>query len=183
MGNWCRGQRARAVLGRDGQRECTLEATYGSVVTISYTLTLDDGEVVGERNHRLDYLHGWHNIVPGLEKALEGIKVGERRSVVLEPAEAYGDYDADQLITMPIGSVPANVQLEPGAQINVKTARGPVTLTVSEVRSDSVVFDANHPLAGKRLHFDVEVMDIRTAIGRELRQGYPGTECNDVSCC
>ena len=160
-----------------------MEATYGSVVTISYTLTLDDGEVIGERNHRLEYLHGWHNIVPGLEKALEGIKVGERRSVVLEPAEAYGDYDADQLITMPIGSVPANVQLEPGAQITAKTARGPVTLTVSEVTGDSVVFDANHPLAGKRLHYDVEVMDIRTAIGRELRQGYPGTECNDVSCC
>ena len=160
-----------------------MEATYGSVVTISYTLTLDDGEVVGERNRRLEYLHGWQNIVPGLEKALEGIKVGERRLVVLEPAEAYGDYDVERLITMPIGSVPANVQLEPGAQITAKTARGPVTLTVSEVRTDSVVFDANHPLAGKRLHYDVEALDIRTAIGRELRQGYPGTECGDVSCC
>jgi FKBP-type peptidyl-prolyl cis-trans isomerase SlyD len=162
---------------------CTLEATHGSVVTISYTLTLDDGAVIGERNHRLEYLHGWHNIVPGLETALEGMKPGERRAVVLEPAEAYGDYNADGLITMPIGSVPADVQLEPGAQIRAKTARGPVTLTVTEVRSDSVVFDTNHPLAGKRLHFDVEAMNIRTAIGRELRQGYPGTECNDVSCC
>jgi FKBP-type peptidyl-prolyl cis-trans isomerase SlyD len=160
-----------------------VEATYGSVVTISYTLTLDDGEVVGERNHRLEYLHGWHNIVPGLETALEGIKVGERRVVVLEPVDAYGEYNADQLITMPTGSVPANVRLEPGVQISVKTARGPVALTVSEVGSDGVVFDANHPLAGKRLHYDVEVVDIRTAIGRELRQGYPGTECNDVSCC
>jgi len=160
-----------------------MEASYGTVVTMTYTLSLDDGEVVGEPRHRLEYLQGCHNIVPGLEKALEGVKAGEKRSIVLEPSEAYGEYEADRLITMPIGSVPGDLELKPGAQIQAKTGRGPVTLTVSEVKSDSVVFDANHPLAGKRLHFDVEVLDLRTATGRELRQGHPGMECEDSSCC
>jgi FKBP-type peptidyl-prolyl cis-trans isomerase SlyD len=153
------------------------------VVTVTYTLSLDDGELVGEPEHRLEYLHGYHNIVPGLEKALEGAKPGERRSIDLEPSDAYGEYDAGRLVTMPIGSVPADLELRLGAQITAKTGRGPVVLTISEVNDDAVVFDANHALAGKKLHFEVEVLDIRTAIGRELRQGYPGSECGASDCC
>ena len=160
-----------------------MEAGFGMVVTVTYTLSLDDGDLVGEPGHRLEYLHGYHNIVPGLEKALEGAKAGEKRSIDLEPSEAYGERDPERVITMPIGSVPADLELRPGAQITAKTGRGPVTLTVSEVTEETVVFDANHPLAGKRLHFEVEVLDIRTAMGRELRQGHPGMECNDSSCC
>jgi FKBP-type peptidyl-prolyl cis-trans isomerase SlyD len=160
-----------------------MEATTGTVVTITYTLQLDDGEVVGEPRRRLEYLHGYHNIVPGLEKALEGVKSGDQRSVVLEPAEAYGEHDADRLITMPVDTVPRELELLPGAQITAKTSRGPVTLIVSEVKDGIVVFDANHPLAGKRLHFDVEVLDVRNATGRELRQGYPGSEEPASSCC
>lgn len=160
-----------------------MEAGFGMVVTVIYTLSLDDGELVGEPEHRLEYLHGYHKIVPGLEKALEGAKPGERRSIDLEPSEAYGERDAGGLVTMPVGSVPADFELRPGAQITAKTARGPVMLTVSEVNDDTVVFDANHPLAGKRLHFEVEVLDIRTAIGRELRQGHPGSDCSASSCC
>ena len=160
-----------------------MEAGFGMVVTAIYTLTLDDGELVGEPRHRIEYLHGYHNIVPGLEKALEGAKAGDRPSIDLEPSEAYGEYDADRLITMPLGSVPTDVELRPGAQITAKTGRGPAVLTVSQVNDDTVVLDANHPLAGKRLHFDLEVLDIRTAIGRELRQGHPGLEGTDSSCC
>lgn len=160
-----------------------MEASWAMVVTMICTLSLDDGEVVGERGHRIEYLHGYHNIVPGLEKALEGAKAGERRSVVLEPAEAYGERDADRLIAMPIESVPCHSELKPGIQVTAKTGRGPVRLTVVEVNNDTVVFDANHPLAGKRLHFDVEVVDIRTATGRELRQGYPGSDRGTSVCC
>jgi FKBP-type peptidyl-prolyl cis-trans isomerase SlyD len=124
-----------------------------------------------------------HNIVPGLERALEGAKTGDRRSVVLEPADAYGEHDADRLITIPVDSVPRELELRPGVQITAETSRGPVTPIVSEVKDGTVVFDANHPLAGKRLHFDVEVLDVRNATGRELRQGHPGSEESATSRC
>jgi FKBP-type peptidyl-prolyl cis-trans isomerase SlyD len=153
-----------------------MEATYGAVVTLDYTLSLESGEVMGGSRDRVEYLHGYYNIIPALERALEGARVGDRRSVVLEPADAYGEHEATRVVTVPIDSVPDGRALKPGMRIMAETGRGPVELTVSEVNDDSVVFDANHPLAGKRLHFDVEVMDIRTAARHELAQGYPGPQ-------
>ena len=153
-----------------------METTYGAVVTLNYTLSLENGEVLGEPEDRLEYLHGYGNIVPGLEKALEGTRPGERKTVVVEPAEAYGEHHADRLITAPIASVPRAGDLRPGMTVMAETPRGPVTLTVSQVNDDSVVFDANHPLAGKTLHFDVEVLDIRNAARHELAQGFPGPQ-------
>jgi FKBP-type peptidyl-prolyl cis-trans isomerase SlyD len=155
-----------------------MEAMHGAVVTLDYTLALDDGEVLGEEEG-VEYLHGFYNIMPGLEKALEGIQPGERRAVVLEPAEAYGERDPGRLITAPIDEVPDADTLKPGMKISVRTARGPVELTVAEVREDTLVFDANHPLAGKRLNFDVSAVDVRPALGHELTQGHPGpAACN-----
>jgi FKBP-type peptidyl-prolyl cis-trans isomerase SlyD len=155
-----------------------MEATYGQVVTLNYTLSLDDGEVLGEPEDHVEYLHGYYNIIPGLERALEGVRPGERRSVVLEPADAYGDHQIDRLITVPLTQVPRQVELEPGARVVADTGRGPVELAVVEVNDDSVVLDANHPLAGKRLHFDVEVVDVRAAARHELAQGFPGPQCS-----
>jgi FKBP-type peptidyl-prolyl cis-trans isomerase SlyD len=153
-----------------------MEATYGAVVTLNYTLSLEDGEVLGEADERVEYLHGYYNIIPGLEKALEGTGPGDRRAVVLEPADAYGEHDPKRLITAPIASVPNARELKPGMRIMASTARGPVELTVSEVNDEAVVFDANHPLAGKTLHFDVEVIDVRAAARHELSQGHPGPQ-------
>ena len=130
-----------------------MEAMHGAVVTLDYTLTLDDGEVIGQEQG-VEYLHGHHNIMPGLEKGLEGIRAGEQRTVTLEPAEAYGEHDPGRLITAPIAEVPDADKLAPGMRISASTIRGPVELAVVEVREDAVVFDANHPLAGKRIHFD-----------------------------
>ncbi len=150
-----------------------MEAMHGAVVTLAYTLTLDDGEVLGEEEG-VEYLHGFYNIMPGLEKALEGIRPGERRAVVLEPAEGYGEHDPERFITAPIDQVPDADVLKPGMRISAGTARGPVELTVAEVHEDTVVFDANHPLAGKRLNFDVSAVDVRPALRHELTQGHPG---------
>jgi FKBP-type peptidyl-prolyl cis-trans isomerase SlyD len=155
-----------------------MQATYGSVVTLNYTLSLDDGEVLGEEEN-VEYLHGYYNIMPGLERALEGTRAGEKKDVVLEPADGYGEHDPERLISTPIDSVPDGRKLEPGMMITAGTARGPVDLTVHEVNDDTIVFDANHPLAGKRLHFDVEVVDVRSAAVHELSQGHPGPQaCN-----
>lgn len=155
-----------------------MEAMHGAVVTLDYTLTLDDGEVIG-REEGVEYLQGFYNIMPGLEKALEGINPGESRTVTLEPAEAYGEHDPERLITAPIAEVPDADKLSPGMRISAHTIRGPVELTVWEVNDDTIVFDSNHPLAGKRIHFDVAVTDIRPALQHELTQGHPGPErCN-----
>ena len=155
-----------------------MEAMHGAVVTLDYTLTLDDGVVIS-REQGVEYLHGHQNIMPGLEKGLEGIRGGERRTVTLEPAEAYGEHDPDRLIKAPIAEVPEADKLTPGMRISARTARGPVELTVAEVLEDTVVFDANHPLAGKRIHFDVEATGVRPALQHELTQGHPGPEvCN-----
>ena len=159
-----------------------MEATHGAVVTLNYTLSLDDGEVLGAPEDHVEYLHGYYNIIPGLEKALEGTQPGDRRSVVLEPADAYGERQAERLVTVPLELVPDAKELELGMRVMAETGRGPVELTVSEVKDDTVVFDANHPLAGKTLHFDVEVVDVRAAARHELSQGYPGPQaCSTFS--
>ncbi len=153
-----------------------MEATYGAVVTLDYTLSLDGGEILGEPEDRIEYLHGYRNLIPGLEKAVDGTQPGDRRSVVLEPAEAYGEHDPERLITVPMDQVPEGRELQPGMTVMADTGRGPVPLTVSEVSDDTIVFDANHPLAGKRLHFDVQVVDVRAAARHELSQGHPGPQ-------
>jgi len=151
-----------------------MEATHGTVVKFGYTLSLDDEETLETTDCPIEYLHGFGNIIPGLERALEGASPGDRRSVVVEPADAYGEHHAERLITVPIEEVPDGAALKPGMKVVAESGRGPITLTVSQVDDATVVFDANHPLAGQRLHFDVEVVDVRAAEPHEVRQGHPG---------
>ena len=153
-----------------------MRTSHGTVVKMNYALSLDDDEILESSDCPMEYLHGFENIIPGLERALEGAEPGERRSVVVEPADAYGEHDPERLITVPIDEVPDGAALEPGMKLMAESARGPITLTVSQVNDDSVVLDANHPLAGKRLHFEVEVVDVRAAEVHELGQGYPGPQ-------
>ncbi|MBN1632457.1 MAG: peptidylprolyl isomerase [Thermoleophilia bacterium] len=151
-----------------------MRTSHGTVVKMNYTLSLDDDETLEASECPMEYLHGFENIIPGLERALEGAEPGERRSVVIEPADAYGEHDPERLLTVPIDEVPDGPALEPGMKLMAESARGPIALTVTQVNDDTVVFDANHPLAGKRLHFEVELVDVRAAEMHELGQGYPG---------
>lgn len=157
-----------------------METTYGTVVSLKYTLSLDDGEVVEAPEESFEYLHGYRNIVPGLEKGLEGAQPGDLKSIVVEPAEGYGEHSADRMITVPIERMPEGMQLEPGVKVMAETGQGPVALTVTEVGEENVVLDANHPLAGKRLHFDVEVLGVRNPERHELQQGHPGPQACDT---
>lgn len=150
-----------------------MEVTHGAVVAMNYTLTDDDGELIDSSHEPLKYLHGYGNIVPGLEKALEGAEPGQRHTVAVEPAEAYGETDSGAIITIPSDTVPAGVELTPGMVVVGDTPSGPVQLTVREVNDDNIVVDGNHPLAGKRLHFEVEVVDVRAASDKELAEGCP----------
>ncbi len=147
----------------------------GSVVGIDYKLHLGDGQVVdaSEPGEPLTYLHGEGQIVPGLERALEGMESGQSKQVVVDPAEGYGDHDPRGLQEVPKSAFPEGFAPSPGMQL---TAEGPggevVPFSVREVKPESVVIDLNHPLAGRTLHFDVTVRDVRAATADELEHGH-----------
>jgi FKBP-type peptidyl-prolyl cis-trans isomerase SlyD len=152
-----------------------MKASHGSVVTFNYTLKDDEGKVLDSSEDPVSYLHGYGEIIPGLEQALEGAEPGDHEEAVVEPPEAYGEHDPNAILTIPTENIPSEVHLEPGMNVVGETENGVVRLTVQEVRDDEVVVDANHPLAGKTLHFDVEVIDVHKASDQELAQaGYSG---------
>ncbi|GAB4588931.1 FKBP-type peptidyl-prolyl cis-trans isomerase [Nocardia sp. IFM 10818] len=146
------------------------------VVSIDYTLTDDAGEVLdtsaGEAP--LLYLHGADNIVPGLERALDGKTTGDEVSVVVEPEDGYGDYVAELVSVVNRDMFEAIDELEVGMEFEAETPDGEGQIvTVVEVDGDDVTIDGNHPLAGERLHFRVTVVDVRDATSDELAHGHP----------
>jgi FKBP-type peptidyl-prolyl cis-trans isomerase SlyD len=147
----------------------------GNVVGIDYSLHLGDGRVVDASapGQPLTYLHGEGQIVPGLESALEGLDVGERRQVVVAPGDGYGEHDPRGVQEVPRAAFPPGFDPQVGMEL---TAEGPdgeaVPFAVREVRPESVLIDLNHPLAGKTLHFDVTVRDVRPATDEERAHGH-----------
>lgn len=150
-----------------------MEATEGSVVSFNYTLTDDGGEELDKSEQPLPYLHGYGNIIPGLEKALEGARPGDRQMVVVEPVDAYGEHDPARVMTLGRERADDGMDLKPGMVVLGETEDGTMPLTIREVTADTVIVDANHPLAGRRLHFDIEIVDVRAASEQELAQGHP----------
>ena len=153
-----------------------MEITRGKVAGFTYRLTDDGGELLDESDEPLEYLHGYGNIIPGLEKALEGAKQGDRQTVTVEAAEAYGEHDPEKVMTLQKDAADEGMELKPGMAVMGETEEGTMPLTILEVHPDRVVVDANHPLAGKRLHFEVEIIGVRAATNEELAQGYPDQE-------
>ncbi len=149
--------------------------TDGVVVSMTYTLTVD-GEEVGTAgaDDPLEYLHGADNIVPGLEAALVGKQVGDKVHVVVPPADAYGDYDDDEIDEFDLDEIPGGENLEAGMIVEVEDDDGYVYIgTVMEIEDEVVVVDFNPPLAGKTLTFDVQVLSIREANEEEKEHGHP----------
>lgn len=144
------------------------------VVSLHYTLKDDSGEVLDSSSGRepLSYLHGHGNIIPGLEKALEGTSVGHRSNVAVAAADAYGETNPDLVFEAPKEQFPADMELAEGARVYAEGPDGPVSFTVVRLTESGAVLDGNHPLAGKRLHFDVEVVEIRPATKEELAHGH-----------
>jgi FKBP-type peptidyl-prolyl cis-trans isomerase SlyD len=142
-------------------------------VTINYTLKDDQGLVIDSSDGRapLTYLHGAGNIVPGLEKALDGKQVGDTIAAVVTPDEGYGPYDARQIRNIPLRKLPEG-KVEVGMRYQIQTDSGHLVAMVTAVRGDYATVDANHPLAGKTLHFDVKVVEIRDATPEELTHGH-----------
>lgn len=144
------------------------------VVSIHYTLKDDSGEVLDTSSGRepLSYLHGHGNIIPGLEQALEGTAAGHRSQVAVEPAEGYGEANPDLVFEAPREQFPADLKLEEGTRVYAEGPQGRVTFRVVQLTEKGAMLDGNHPLAGKRLLFDVEVVEVRPATKDEMEHGH-----------
>ena len=134
----------------------------GKVVSLEYTLELDDKSVVESNigKEPLTYKHGLHQLVPGLEKALEGLTVGDTKEVTVAPTEGYGEQNPNALQEVQKRLIPPDA-LTVGARLQGRAPDGHVVYPrVAEIKEDTVVLDFNHPLAGKTLHFAVKILDI-----------------------
>lgn len=144
------------------------------VVTLEYTLTVDGEVVDSSKDHGpIAFIQGQGQIIPGLEKALYGMAVGESKQVVVPPAEAYGESDPEAFLEIPASEFPPEIPLEPGVGIQLRDPSGQVfDAFIDRVEGDTVVLNFNHPLAGKELHFEVKVVGIREATEEELAHGH-----------
>jgi peptidylprolyl isomerase len=139
------------------------QAKPGDKLRLHYTGTLDDGTVfdTSEGREPLEFTLGSGEIIPGLDAGVAGMAVGETRSVRVEPAEAYGEHDPSRIQAVPLASVPDHIPTEPGTQLQVQTRDGQtVNVTVAGKSDEELHLDANHPLAGKALTFEVELVEI-----------------------
>ena len=144
------------------------------VVSMNYVLKDREGEVIDEsRGEPLLYLHGHGNIIPGLEKALENLKVGDKKKVEVPSAQGYGEFDPDKQFGIPGDQFPPDVQLQPGMMLELTPDDGPsIIARITKVTPELIEVDANHALAGKDLFFDVEIVALRTATPDELAHGH-----------
>ncbi|HRR08776.1 MAG TPA: peptidylprolyl isomerase [Rhodothermales bacterium] len=144
------------------------------VVSIHYVLTDDSGTQIdaSPAGEPLRYLHGGGNIIPGLEKALVGLTSGDKKTVVVAPEDGYGVHLPDLVIPVPRTQF-GDFDPQVGMQVQADTPEGAMLFTVVEANQLAVTLDANHPLAGVTLHFDVTVAAVRDANAQEIQQGYP----------
>ena len=140
------------------------------VVSIDYTLTGSGGEVIdsSQGQEPLTYVHGAGNIIPGLERALEGKSAGDQVNTTVPPEQGYGQKNPALVQPVPRTQFPGVSDIAVGMQFQAQTNHGPRVVTVVGVDPDKVTVDANHPLAGETLNFDVKVVEVRDATQQEL---------------
>lgn len=153
-----------------------MQIAANTVVTMTYTLTNDQGDVLdqADASHPFAYLHGANNIIPGLENALTGKQANDSMKVTIAPEDAYGERDESMTQQIPremFGNVAAE-QLVVGAQFHAQTNGGVEVITIAAVDANTVTIDANHPLAGVTLTFDLTILEVRAASAEEVAHGH-----------
>ncbi|MBI2618782.1 MAG: peptidylprolyl isomerase [Ignavibacteriales bacterium] len=144
------------------------------VVTIDYTLTDEKGTIIDSSKGQepLSYIQGQGNVIPGLENSLDGKGRGDSVKVSVPPAEAYGEWDEEKIVDLPLDRFEGAGEIKKGMQFRAQGEQGAHIVTVTKVKEKTVTVDANHPLAGKTLNFDVTVVDVREATKEELNHGH-----------
>jgi len=145
------------------------------VVTIHYTVKDDKGNVVDSTigKEPLSFIFGMNQILPKLEEAIQDMLIGSKKAVELTPEDAYGEYHDDAVQTIERNEFPEGTELEEGMGFVANTADGrQLPFVIKEVSGNDITIDFNHPLAGKKLNFEVELIDIRDATPEELAHGH-----------
>jgi FKBP-type peptidyl-prolyl cis-trans isomerase SlyD len=151
------------VLAETKKGEGEMTISTGKKVSIEYTLKLEDNAVVDTNvgTNPLTYVHGSQQIIPGLEKEMEGMKIGDSKQVTVNPEEGYGPVNKAAFVEVNKEQLPQDA-LQVGVMLKGQDANGQaVHARVAEIKEKTVVLDHNHPLAGKTLNFEVKVLDIK----------------------
>jgi FKBP-type peptidyl-prolyl cis-trans isomerase SlyD len=165
-------------------------------VAFDYRLTLDSGEEVDRSpdNQPFSFITGSRQVVPGLEKGMMGMAVGDRSKISVEPEDAYGPVNPELIGDVPRDQFPGEMELKPGMMFQSQGPDGMMLANIKEIKDENtVVIDLNHPLAGKNLHFDVNVVEVRELTPEELSGLSAGcgcgcgpeeeTGCGSCGCC
>lgn len=142
------------------------KAKHGDTVKVHYTGTLEDGTTFDSSRERgpLEFEIGSGMVIPGFEQAVEGMSPGETRTETFGPEQAYGPHEEGMTMKVERSRIPAGLELQAGQRLQVKSPAGETSaVTITEVTPTSVTLDANHPLAGKDLSFEIELVEIVTA--------------------
>lgn len=146
------------------------------VVSLDYVLKLDDNREVdrSEKDSPMEYLHGYKNIIPGLEKELTGMEVGDEKKVVVQPEMGYGERDPNGVAEFPRNTFPDSHKLDVGETVMMRDKESGESYRayVLESGKDKVLLDFNHPLAGETLHFHIKIAGLREPTSEELAHGH-----------
>ena len=149
-------------------------------VAFNYLLTLDSGEEVDKslEGQPLGFITGAGQIIPGLEKEMMGMSAGDSLKISVEPENAYGPVNPDLFQDVKRSQFPEDIDLKPGMTFQSQGPQGPMIINIKELKDeDTVVIDLNHPLAGKRLHFDIDVVEVRDVTPEEAASLSSGCAC------
>lgn len=166
-----------------------MNITKDLVVGIAYTLTDTRDQFIDSASGSgpLVYLHGYENIIPGLERALEGKAEGDNFKITVPAVDAYGSRNEELVLRLPLERFEGVQDVEKGMRFSAQTSDGYQAVIVTGVAGNVVTVDANHPLAGEDLRFDVTVMSVREANAEELVRGHPrgayGHDCGECCTC
>jgi len=155
-----------AALSEGAEKEKkdeTVVVSEGKTVKVNYTLTVDGKEVDSSKGRGpLEFKVGSHQVIPGFEKAVMGMNAGDKKSVKVGPEDAYGPVDPNAVQNVPKNQLPPEITPKAGMVLSARGKDGQtMPVKIVEVKDDVVVMDFNHPLAGKTLNFDVEVLEIK----------------------
>jgi len=154
-----------------------LQVDDGKVVSMHYTLHVD-GRIVdtSEGGEPLQFIQGMGHIIPGLEHELYDMKIGDSKNITVAAKDGYGETDQTAFMDVPREAFPTEVPLDRGTELELRDQAGhPVYARVDEVSDQNIRLDMNHPLAGKELHFDVKIADLRPATEEEVSHGHVHT--------